>query len=166
MSVIKGNAISFFSYSPAQTRRFGSRLGALVQPGDVILLRGDLGSGKTHFAQGIAQGLGVTEPVRSPTFTLINEYQEGRIPMYHIDLYRLEGDEEIATIGLEEYLDADGVVVVEWPEKGERWLPEDALHLYLEHVDDHSRSLTMDANSPRSEALLQAYKRQAFALPE
>lgn len=163
MSVMKGNALAFFSYSPEQTRRFGMHLGMLVAPGDVVLLHGDLGAGKTHFTQGIAEGLGITEVVRSPTFTLVNEYHEGRLPLYHIDLYRLEGDEEIATIGLDEYLDGDGVVVVEWPEKGENWLPREAFHLYLTHVNDLRRSLRMEADGDRSEALLHAYKTQAFA---
>ena len=162
MAVMKGSALDFFSHSPAQTRRFGAHLGALVEPGDVVLLHGDLGAGKTHFAQGIAEGLGITEPVRSPTFTLINEYDEGRIPLYHIDLYRLEGDEDIATIGIEEYFDADGLVVVEWPEKGEHWLPEDALHLFLTHFDERRRSLRVEAGGPRAEALLRAYRAHVF----
>lgn len=165
MPVMKGNAIGFFSHSPAQTRRFGSHLGAIVQPGDVVLLHGALGAGKTHFAQGVAQGLGITEPVRSPTFTMINEYREGRIPLFHIDLYRLEGDADLATIGLDEYFDAGGVVVVEWPEKGHGWLPEDALHLYLSRVDEHRRSLRIDAEHPRSSELLRDYKQHAFSLP-
>ncbi len=166
MSVMKGNTIGFFSYSPEQTRRFGYHLGTLVRPGDLILLHGNMGSGKTHFAQGVARGLGITEPVRSPTFTLINEYEEGRLPFYHIDLYRLDGDADLATIGLDEYFDAPGVVVVEWPEKGEGWIPDDALHLRLEHIDEHRRALEVDAVGVRSTALLRAYKRRAFALPD
>ncbi|MGH2543813.1 MAG: tRNA (adenosine(37)-N6)-threonylcarbamoyltransferase complex ATPase subunit type 1 TsaE [Ardenticatenaceae bacterium] len=165
MSVLKGNTLGFFSYGPAQTRRFGARLGGLVQPGDVILLYGDLGAGKTHFAQGIAQGLGIEESVRSPTFTLINEYHEGRIPLYHVDLYRVDGDEDIATLGLEDYFDTDGVVVVEWPEKGENWMPADALHIHLEHIDERRRAFTMDASQRHSEALLTAFKKHVFAAP-
>lgn len=165
MAVMKGNEIEFFSHSPTQTRRFGAHLGALVQPGDVVLLHGNLGAGKTHFAQGIAQGLGIEEVVRSPTFTLINEYEEGRIPLYHVDLYRLEGDADIASTGLEEYFDAGGVVVVEWPEKGVGWLPDDALRVSLRHVSDLRRALRLDAEGPRAEALLRTYKNQTFAAP-
>ncbi len=163
MTVMKGNTISFFSHSPGQTRRFGAHLGALVQAGDTILLHGQLGAGKTHFAQGIAQGLGVEEPVRSPTFTLINEYQAGRLPLYHIDLYRLEGDEQIATVGLEDYLDADGLVVVEWPERGRHWLPDDALHIFMLLVSMQRRELRLEASGPRAETLLRAYKQHLFA---
>lgn len=165
MAVMKGNTLDFFSNSPTQTRRFGANLGGLAQPGDVVLLHGDLGAGKTHFAQGIAEGLGITDPVRSPTFTLVNEYEEGRVPLYHIDLYRLEGDEEIATVGIEEYFDADGLVVVEWPEKGAHWLPSDALHLFLGHIDERRRSLRMNTGGPRSEQLLRAYRAHVFAAP-
>lgn len=163
MSVLKGNEIEFFSHSPEQTRRFGAHLGCLVEPGDVVLLFGELGAGKTHVAQGIAQGLGITEPVRSPTFTLINEYEAGRIPLYHVDLYRLEGSRDIATVGLDEYFDADGVVVVEWPERGEGWLPEDALHLILRHVDPRRRLIRLDERGPRSAELLHAFKQHTFA---
>lgn len=163
MPVMKGNTLDFFSYSAPQTRRFGAHLGTLVQPGDAVLLYGEMGAGKTHFAQGIAQGLGITGPVRSPTFTLINEYHDGRIPLYHVDLYRLSGDDDLATVGLEEYFDADGVVVVEWPERGVDWLPTDALHIRLTHIDQRRRTLRMEAGSPRAEELLRDYKLQTFA---
>jgi tRNA threonylcarbamoyladenosine biosynthesis protein TsaE len=162
MPVMRGSSVSFFSHGPAQTRRFGRHMGAITEAGDVLLLHGDLGAGKTHFAQGIAEGLGVQETVRSPTFTLINEYQEGRLPFYHMDLYRLEGDSDIATVGLDEYSSSDGVVVVEWPEKGERWLPEDVLHVTLSYVDDQRRTIYLEAGGEQAEALLRRYKAQAF----
>lgn len=163
MPVTKGHEIEFFSHSPAQTRRLGNHLGRLVEPGDVVLLYGDLGAGKTHFTQGIAQGLGITDTVRSPTFTLVNEYEEGRIPLYHVDLYRLDSDAAIATIGLDEYFDAGGVVVVEWPEKGRAWLPAEALHINLRTVGDLRRAFHLHATGPRAEALLHAYKSHTFA---
>ena len=158
MSVLKGNEIEFLSHSPAQTRRFGRYLATLLEPGDVVLLYGTLGAGKTHFAQGIAQGLGIEGSVRSPTFTLVNEYEEGRVPLYHIDLYRLGGEAELATVGLDEYFEGHGIVVVEWPERGRQWLPVDALHLLLTATDDERRSVRMAATGPRSETLLRRFK--------
>ena len=159
IAVMNRNQIEFVSNNPAQTGQYGIQLGTLVQSGDVILLYGDLGAGKTHFTQGIAKGLGILEPVRSPTFTLVNEYQEGRLPLYHIDLYRLAGDADIATIGLDEYFDEEGIVVVEWPEKGKAWLPADALHIHLNHLSDWQRTVQINASGPRSETLLSTYTR-------
>lgn len=145
------------SNNPSQTRQYGFQFGSVVQSGDVILLYGNLGAGKTHFTQGIAEGLGITGAVRSPTFTLVNEYQDGRLPLYHIDLYRLEGDLDIATIGLDEYFDEEGIVVIEWPEKGEAWLPADALHIYITYLSDETRSFELKPNGVNSTSLLNRY---------
>lgn len=145
------------SHHPTETRQFGVQLGQLVQSGDVILLYGNLGAGKTHFTQGIAEGLGITGAVRSPTFTLVNEYQEGRLPLYHIDLYRLSGDSDIATIGLDDYFDEEGIVVVEWPEKGQTWLPTDALHIYITHLSDDARALEFHPSGTLSATLFKRY---------
>lgn len=163
MAVMRANEIEFFSYSPKQTRRFGRHLGLLLQPGDVILLHGDLGAGKTHFAQGIGLGLDIWEPVRSPTFTLVNEYEEARLPLYHMDLYRSAGDASLSTIGLDEYFDGEGVVVVEWPEKGADWLPSDALHIFLYHFAELRRRIRLETGGPRSKALLRAFQKHTFA---
>ena len=108
----------FQTSSADETRNLGKRLGKILLAGDIILLFGDLGAGKTTFSQGVASGLGVgqDEYVRSPTFTLINQYQ-GRIPVHHIDLYRIESLAEMANIGLEDTFDGEGAVLVEWAEK-------------------------------------------------
>jgi tRNA threonylcarbamoyl adenosine modification protein YjeE len=106
------------SHSVAETQRLGARLGALLEPGDVVLLHGDLGAGKTAFTQGIAAGMGVTTTVNSPTFTILKEYF-GRLPLFHFDLYRIESPEEVQTLGFEDYFDSDGVSVIEWAERGE-----------------------------------------------
>lgn len=171
MVLITGKTLDFFSHSAAQTQRLGVRLGKLVEPGDTIFLSGPLGSGKTTFAQGIARGVGVDRVVRSPTYTLVSEYEGTRMPMYHIDLYRVEGDEALATIGIEEYFDRDaqerGVVVVEWPEhaQGARMtLPEEALTIRLEHVDETKRRVIIDATGDRYERLLLAFKQAAFGV--
>ena len=155
MVVMNKNKV--ISNNPAETRQYGIQLGQLVRSGEVILLYGNLGAGKTHLTQGIAEGLGITGAVRSPTFTLVNEYQEGRLPLYHIDLYRLAGDGDIATIGLDDYFDEEGIVVVEWPEKGQTWLPTDALHIHITHLSDETRSFELNASGPHSTTLLNRY---------
>ncbi|MBE3582119.1 MAG: tRNA (adenosine(37)-N6)-threonylcarbamoyltransferase complex ATPase subunit type 1 TsaE [Thermoanaerobacteraceae bacterium] len=112
-----------FLKDSTSTRKLGRALGRLVLPGDVIILAGELGAGKTTLAQGLAEGLGVEGWITSPTFTLIQEYR-GRCPLYHLDLYRLEDPEEIWDLGLEEYLKGSGVTVVEWGDRLGAFVPE------------------------------------------
>ena len=111
--IVAPNTLDFISHSETQTRRLGHRLAALLKPGDVLALVGDLGSGKTRWVQGVCQGLDVTDIVNSPTFTLVNEYQ-GRCPVYHIDLYRLDRVNDFEDIGLDELLYARAVTAIEW----------------------------------------------------
>ena len=108
---------AFISHSPAETGSLGERWGRAAQRGLVIGLSGDLGAGKTRLAKGIARGLGITARVHSPTFTLVNEYGGGRLRLFHLDLYRLETRGQIVSAGLEEFLQPDGVTVIEWAEK-------------------------------------------------
>ena len=108
---------TFISHSPAETRSLGESWGRLAERGLVIALSGDLGAGKTELVKGIARGLGAAGRVHSPTFTLVNEYVGGRWRLFHLDLYRLETPEQIITAGLEEFLQPDGVTVIEWAEK-------------------------------------------------
>jgi tRNA threonylcarbamoyladenosine biosynthesis protein TsaE len=108
---------TFISHSPAETESLGEEWGRAAQPGWVIALSGDLGAGKTQLVKGLARGLGVTMRVHSPTFTLVNEYGGGRLRLFHLDLYRLETSEQIHSAGLEEYLQPDGVSVIEWAER-------------------------------------------------
>ena len=118
--------------SPEETRAFGILLGRIVEPGDVITLQGDLGAGKTALTQAIALGLGVDPRiyVTSPTFSLLHEYR-GRMPLYHMDLYRLTGEDEIESLGFTEYFYSDGVTVVEWPERLGSLMPEQRLNIAL-----------------------------------
>ena len=102
------------TYSPEETHALGKRLGAEAKPGDVYTLVGDLGVGKTVFTQGIAEGLGITEPVSSPTFTIVQVYEEGRMPFYHFDVYRIGDIEEMDEIGYEDYFYGDGLCMIEW----------------------------------------------------
>jgi tRNA threonylcarbamoyladenosine biosynthesis protein TsaE len=108
---------AFISHSPAETESLGERWGRAAQRGLVIGLSGDLGAGKTRFVKGIARGLGITARVHSPTFTLVNEYGGGRLRLFHLDLYRLETRGQIVSAGLEEFLQPDGVTVIEWAER-------------------------------------------------
>ncbi|HOP98869.1 MAG TPA: tRNA (adenosine(37)-N6)-threonylcarbamoyltransferase complex ATPase subunit type 1 TsaE [Verrucomicrobiota bacterium] len=109
------------THNPAETEAIGETLGQMAQHGSVFALSGDLGAGKTQLVKGMARGLGITARVHSPTFTLVNVYTGGRLTLYHLDLYRLNGPEEILAAGLEEYLQPDGVAVIEW---AERWFGE------------------------------------------
>lgn len=136
------------TYSAEQTRRLGQSLAEVLQAGDIVWLRGELGAGKTTLAQGIALGLGVSEPVLSPTFTLIREHR-GRLPFFHADAYRLEGAEQAADLGLQEYFERGGVFALEWAEHIADALPEERLDVLLEDgVDDHRR-VTITAHGER-----------------
>jgi len=121
------------SHSPEQTQLLGSYVGELAQKGDVFLLVGELGTGKTCLVQGIAHGLAIKEYAFSPSFVLLREYH-GRLPLYHIDLYRLDRIEEIADLGLEEYFYGKGVCVVEWAEKGPEIVPQESLLISLHYI--------------------------------
>ena len=121
-----------------ETLSLGRRLAEHLDPGDVLALQGDLGAGKTHLAKGIAAGLGVDpEAVTSPTFTIVQEHADGAL--LHLDLYRIESDEEVARLGLDELLDGDAVSVVEWPERGRVWLPARTVWLRLVHLGGDRR---------------------------
>ena len=119
------------STSAEETRKLGERLAEELRPGDVILLEGPLGAGKSEFARGVARGLGVTEPVTSPSFTILNVYESGRIPLYHFDWYRLEGPEELYEMGMEEHLGGDCAALVEWPGRAAEALPADFLMIEI-----------------------------------
>jgi tRNA threonylcarbamoyladenosine biosynthesis protein TsaE len=159
--------LDFISHSVAQTIRIGQRLGELLHPGDLVLLLGDFGSGKTHLIKGIALGLGSTNLVNSPSFVLINEYRagpaQGRIPIYHADLYRIDDPAELAGIGIEEAWSSGGVCLIEWAERARGWLPQDHLAIYLRYLSDTKRVLRFAPHGERYEALVSEFKKTAFA---
>ena len=131
--------------SAAETRALGEKIASRLKPGDVLLLEGDLGAGKSELTRGIARGLGVTETVTSPSFTILNVYESGRCPLYHFDWYRLESADELWELGMDEYLGGDGVAVVEWPEMCPEAVPEDAMRIRLEAAGENERIIESGA---------------------
>src|SRR5579884_3952520 len=157
-------ALDVISHSPEQTRQIGLCLGRLARPGDVFLLSGQVGSGKTTFVQGLARGLGVSGYVQSPTFALANEHAgrtaEGEdVILYHLDFYRLEDAADLETFGYDEYLDApEGVVAVEWPDRLALDLPEHYLAVMLDYLADTKRRIRLQAHGKRYEELAAALR--------
>ncbi|VDG32415.1 ATPase or kinase (putative) [Lactobacillus plantarum JDM1] [Lactiplantibacillus mudanjiangensis] len=145
--------------SPEQTMQLGAQVGTLVQPGDLILLDGDLGAGKTTFTKGLAQSIGINANVKSPTFTLVREYHQGRLPLYHMDVYRLE-DGGAEDLGLDEYFDGDGVSVVEWSEFISDLLPTTYLRITLSRTTDEAdtRTITLKAHGDHYQQLVDQLK--------
>ena len=117
---------------PEKTLQIGKQIGESAAAGEVYALIGDLGVGKTVFTKGFAEGLGITEPVNSPTFTILQIYEEGRLPLYHFDVYRIEEPEEMEEIGFDEYIDGGGVCLIEWAGRIEELLPEDVIVVFIE----------------------------------
>lgn len=120
------------SFSPEITEQTGYEIGQKIKAGAVICLNGDLGVGKTVFTQGFARGLGIDEPVNSPTFTIIQEYEEGRLPLYHFDVYRITGPWDMDDLGYEDYFYGQGVCLIEWGSLIEELLPEDTIYVTIE----------------------------------
>ena len=134
---------SIISHHPQETFDLGRRLAAELKAGDVLALAGDLGAGKTQFTKGLAAGLGVNASVTSPTFTLIHEYPGGRLPLYHIDLYRLESAVEALEMGIDDYLAGDGVTVVEWADKFEEIVPRGARWVRFRALEGDEREIEL-----------------------
>lgn len=145
------------SQSSLHTERIGERLARLARPGDVLALWGELGAGKTVLAKGVATGLGLdASEVSSPTFVILHEHYGGRMPLFHLDLYRLEG-QDLGTTGWEEALDAGGITVIEWPDRAADTLPADRLDIRLEHIADTKRRVVLEPTGPRAAQLVQEF---------
>jgi tRNA threonylcarbamoyladenosine biosynthesis protein TsaE len=151
------NQVELISHSPEETQKIGVRIGEIVLPGDIFLLVGGLGAGKTCLTQGIAWGLNIKEYAVSPSFVVIRELY-GRLPLYHIDFYRLENLEEIAELGLDDYLYGNGVSVVEWAEKGLSLLPPEHLLIEMDYVSDTERRLKLKPAGKRYRHLVAQLK--------
>ena len=138
--------MEYLTRNEAETEALGARLAAVLTPGAVVAYRGDLGTGKTAFTRGLARGLGYTGRVTSPTFTIVNEYEGGRLPLFHFDMYRLEGAEDLFDIGWEDYLDRGGVCAVEWSEQVAEALPEGSILVTLSRrrEDPAWRAITIE----------------------
>ena len=135
--------MTFTTNSPAETEAVGEALGKRLQPGTVLAYRGDLGAGKTAFTRGLARGLGCAEQVTSPTYTIVNEYLSGRLPLFHFDMYRLASADDLFDIGWEDYLERGGVCAVEWSENVEDAL-ENAICVTIEKTGEDSRRITVE----------------------
>ena len=135
--------MQFITNSPKETEKIGAALGKEITPGTVLAYRGDLGAGKTAFTRGLARGLGCTDSVTSPTYTLVNEYLSGRIPLFHFDMYRLRSSDDLWDIGWEDYLERGGVCSVEWSENVADAM-EDALVITIEKIGENTRRITIE----------------------
>lgn len=160
MPILDAHTFEFFSRSPEQTRRLGARLGALLQPGDLICLSGDLGAGKTTMVQGIAQGWGSLDPVSSPTFVIVNDYRrpDGRT-LHHLDAYRLKNALEGEDLDLDTLMET-GAMVVEWPENIRAALPGDTLWVDLRWIADEQRGMKFTVTGARYQALLDDFRKR------
>ena len=138
--------MTYETNSPEETERIGAALGRIVRPGTVIACRGGLGAGKTAFTRGLARGLGYTDIVTSPTYTIVNEYLGGRLPLFHFDMYRLSSSDDLWDIGWEDYLDRGGVCCVEWSENVADAL-EDPITVTIDKLGENSRRITLEGGS-------------------
>lgn len=155
------NTLKFITHSAEQTQKVGISIGKLAEPGDLFLLIGDLGTGKTCLTQGIAYGLDIQEYTLSPSFVIMRELH-GRLPMYHMDFYRLENIAEISDLGLDDYLFGKGVCVIEWANRGLSVLPEDYLLIGIDYLADNERSFVI---VPRGERYIRMMRQLREAIP-
>jgi tRNA threonylcarbamoyladenosine biosynthesis protein TsaE len=132
---------SIISRSPEETFEFARDFAARLRAGEVLALTGDLGAGKTHFVKGLAAGLGISSDVTSPTFTLIHEHRGGRLPLYHVDCYRLESVDELLAIGIDDYLRSDGITALEWADKFAELIPADACWIRFRTLENDAREI-------------------------
>jgi tRNA threonylcarbamoyladenosine biosynthesis protein TsaE len=162
MPILNSHSLEIISRSTEQTRRVGMRLGAMLKPGNLVALVGDLGSGKTTLVQGIAAGWGSLDPVSSPTFVLVNVYRHlDGLRLFHLDAYRLKGPAEAVDLDLENMLD-QGPMVVEWAERVQTVLPEQGLWVHLNYIDEIQRDLIFTARGQNYEQLLSRFRKLIY----
>ncbi len=138
--------MEFITHSPAETEQVGAALGKILSPGTILAYKGDLGAGKTAFTRGLAKGLEATDLVTSPTYTIVNEYLSGRLPLFHFDMYRLASSDDLWDIGWEDYLERGGICAVEWSENVADAL-EDAIVITIEKLGEDSRKITIEGGA-------------------
>ncbi len=162
--ILDAHTFEFFSRSPGQTRRIGMRLGAVLEPGDLVCLQGELGAGKTTLVQGMAQGWGSLDAVSSPTFVLVNEYRRrDGSRLFHMDAYRLESGAEAAELDVDWML-SEGALVVEWAERVQSILPEQYLHISLEPVAEEHRQMRFKAHGSRYDQVIAQLQHVMFGV--
>lgn len=145
LDIVEVSVMEFITHSPEETRALGGRLANALRGGEVVAFTGDLGAGKTAFVSGMAEALGVDERVTSPTFTIVNEYEGGRLPLFHFDMYRLGSADELFHIGWEDYLARGGVCAVEWSENVEEAIEADAIRVSIRRgEDENSRVISIE----------------------
>lgn len=148
--------VVFITKNKEETKELGKKFSSLLNREDVILLKGDLGAGKTTFVSGVAKGLGIEDDIISPTFNIMKCYFNGRIPLYHIDAYRLE--DQNVEIGLDEYIEGDGACFIEWPQFIEELIPDEVIEITLKTISDTNREITIESENKKYEHLLNALK--------
>jgi tRNA threonylcarbamoyladenosine biosynthesis protein TsaE len=144
--------MEFIIDSVEKTIELGKQLGLYLNTGDIVCLNGDLGAGKTHFAKGIAKGLGIDDQITSPTFTIVNEYEEGRLKLYHFDVYRVNDPDEIINIGFDEYIFGKGVSIIEWSHYIEELIPEEHIRINIKklpEIGDNFRNISINGFGSR-----------------
>ena len=162
MPILNAKTLEFFSHSPEQTRRAGMRIGAMLQPGDLICLSGDLGAGKTTLVQGLAQGWGSLDAVSSPTFVLVNVYRRlDGAHLYHLDAYRLRNADDALDLDLDTLLET-GALVVEWPERIVGALPQACLWVQMRYLDDEQRGMVFEPRGGRYERMVMELRRKTY----
>ena len=137
--------MEFITNSPEETEKLGERLSKILTPGTILAYRGDLGAGKTAFTRGLARGLGCREQVTSPTYTIVNEYLGGRLPLFHFDMYRLRCADDLFDIGWDDYLERGGICAVEWSENVEEVM-EEPITVTIEKLGENSRRITIEGS--------------------
>ena len=166
MAILKTNELDIISHSEKQSKRLGTRLGALLQPDDIICLSGEMGAGKTVFTTGIGEGWGTKVPVTSPTYALVHQHsrEKDKQKLHHLDCYRLDGIIDAESIGLDDILDGGGIVIFEWAERIEEILPEEHLWIDLRVVEATRRNFIFEGRGERYTELIEKFKESAFGV--
>ena len=164
MTILDKNKIDFISTRVQQTELFGEHLGRLLEKDDVLCLYGEMGAGKTTLSRGIGRGWGTTMRITSPTYTLVNQYprEKDDLILYHLDFYRLQSENEVITTGIEDLVEYDGAMMIEWPQLVKQFLPNDLLNVHLTLLGDAKRNILLEATGGRSRELLEQFRKNAF----